>query len=421
MVYEKQSWRNGDTTTPLSAARLTHIEDGIEAASAATQTPEGRQALAQSPELSAASAQVATPIADAAVAAKAVPFASPILPRWRKAAALGRMGQKRPRILCIGDSLTSGVFSDVYGSATGSTNQGGPNSYPAQLARLLDKSGMPAYYGLAIPGHGANPDPRWTIGAGWVFQALGAGNKACLSTSTANAVLTLTPGIKADRYRVYFAANSGTGQMKAQATGGAESAPFGQNATGGTYFIEVSAAAASAANVVTITGISGTVFVTGIEWWDSTDPYRVTVMNGGVGTSKATDWASDLTHYARAITWIKAVAPDLAIIELGINDMAAGDTVANVTAAVTKIITAAEITADVILVAATPHPEPTSLDALNEAYRTATGVPKRPYVDLFQRYGHRSSTEGFMTVDKTHFNAVGYGDKAAAIAPLVLA
>lgn len=29
MAYEKQTWVDGDKTKPLSAARLTHIEDGI--------------------------------------------------------------------------------------------------------------------------------------------------------------------------------------------------------------------------------------------------------------------------------------------------------------------------------------------------------------------------------------------------------
>lgn len=29
MDYTPQEWRNGDTETPLSAARLTHIENGI--------------------------------------------------------------------------------------------------------------------------------------------------------------------------------------------------------------------------------------------------------------------------------------------------------------------------------------------------------------------------------------------------------
>lgn len=31
MAYTKQQWRDGDSETPLSAARLTHIEDGIAA------------------------------------------------------------------------------------------------------------------------------------------------------------------------------------------------------------------------------------------------------------------------------------------------------------------------------------------------------------------------------------------------------
>ena len=35
MAYEKQTWTDGDAATPLSAARLTHIEDGIAAADTA--------------------------------------------------------------------------------------------------------------------------------------------------------------------------------------------------------------------------------------------------------------------------------------------------------------------------------------------------------------------------------------------------
>lgn len=31
MAYTKQTWNNDDPSTPLSAARLTHIEDGIAA------------------------------------------------------------------------------------------------------------------------------------------------------------------------------------------------------------------------------------------------------------------------------------------------------------------------------------------------------------------------------------------------------
>ena len=42
MAYEKQTWKNDDPSTPLSAARLNHIEDGI-ANVELTHGPEGPQ------------------------------------------------------------------------------------------------------------------------------------------------------------------------------------------------------------------------------------------------------------------------------------------------------------------------------------------------------------------------------------------
>ena len=42
MAYEKQTWKNDDPSTPLSAARLNHIEDGI-ANVELTPGPEGPQ------------------------------------------------------------------------------------------------------------------------------------------------------------------------------------------------------------------------------------------------------------------------------------------------------------------------------------------------------------------------------------------
>lgn len=42
MAYEKQTWKNDDPSTPLSAARMDHIEDGI-ANVELTPGPEGPQ------------------------------------------------------------------------------------------------------------------------------------------------------------------------------------------------------------------------------------------------------------------------------------------------------------------------------------------------------------------------------------------
>lgn len=49
MVYEQQEWRNGDPSTPLSAGRLLHMEQGI--SDAVENSPEGREELADSDEL----------------------------------------------------------------------------------------------------------------------------------------------------------------------------------------------------------------------------------------------------------------------------------------------------------------------------------------------------------------------------------
>ncbi len=347
-----------------------------------------------------------------------VPLATSNLPQFRKKLALTRLNQSPTRVLCVGDSTTAGVFSDSYTTATGSTNQGGPNSWPAQLAAQLNASGISSFYGLAIPGHSGNLDSRWSMTGGWAYVPFGFGINACLSAS-GTGVITITPGVAADTYKVWFAADSGTGQMTAQATGGSVSGAFGSNATAGAYSVTVTAGAVSASNTVTITWVSGTVFVSGIEWSDSTKPNRLSIGNAGVGSSKATQWAGDLTHYAKAIALIKAYAPDLTIISLGINDIAAGDTVANVTAAISNIVTAAQISGDVLLLSAFPHPTATALDSLNEALRTAVGVPALPYIDLFQRYGHNAGSQGFQTVDGTHPNAIGYADEASAIASFI--
>lgn len=349
------------------------------------------------------------------LASRRRPSATPDLANFRRKLALSRLNQSPCRILCLGDSTTAGVFSDSYTTATGSTNQGGPNSYPAQLATRLTGLGIASLYGLAIPGHSGNLDSRWSVGS-WVYQALGAGNNSALSTSGTGSI-TVTPGVKADTYRVYFAANSGTGAMTAQATGGSLSSSFGSNATAGTYYVTVTASAASAANVLTINWVSGTVFVTGVEWFDSTNPNRVSVFNGGCGSSKATQWASDLTHYAKAITWTKAIAPDLTILSLGLNDQADGVTTkAQYLAAMANIIATAQISGDVLLMSAIPHPTATALEDWNESLRIGDGVPLLPYVDLQERYGRSMQSQGFLTTDGTHPNALGYGDIASAIA-----
>lgn len=56
MAYDKQTWNNDDPSTPLSAARLGHIEDGIAGADAAATTAQSAAEAAQSAADGAATA-----------------------------------------------------------------------------------------------------------------------------------------------------------------------------------------------------------------------------------------------------------------------------------------------------------------------------------------------------------------------------
>lgn len=335
------------------------------------------------------------------------------LPVWVKKRALTELNQSPMRILCIGDSTTAGVYSDSYTSATGSTNQGGPNSWPAQLVKRLQAAGLPADYAFCLPGHGGNADSRWNINT-WGYAAYGAGMNGVATAASAGLTSTVTPTNVANTYVIYYYGDSGTGTFTAQATGGTLATINTNQATPGFYSYTITASASASTNTITLTNSSGTVFVGGIEAYDSTAPNKIRVMGAGVGGSKATDWNNN--GNPGALNFIKGIAPDLTVISLGVNDGAVPDTTANVLAAVNGISAAAAASGDVLLMSAVPHNSVTAVDGYNAAY-LGTG---KPYVDLQRRWGNSAQSWGLITSDNTHPNALGYADMATAVSLALL-
>jgi len=96
---------------------------------------------------------------------------STLLKKWALALAKTRDGVSDSRILCIGDSTTTGVMSTLaatYPSA---------GAYPTRLAALLNSSVTPSAQGLAVPRSilsGAQ-DNRWSVGAVWAMEQFGQG------------------------------------------------------------------------------------------------------------------------------------------------------------------------------------------------------------------------------------------------------
>jgi lysophospholipase L1-like esterase len=152
--------------------------------------------------------------------------------------------------------------------------------------------------------------------------------------------------------------------------------------------------------------------VVAVEFFDSTNPNIVRVLPAGVGGSQANQWANApaATQFGGQ-AFISAVAPDLTVISLGINDDAAGRTASQILGDVNTLAARAKVSGDVLLMSAFPHPSATSLDAVNAAYLAST----YPYVDLAFRYGYTMLSAGLMTTDQTHPNALGYGDAALTL------
>lgn len=341
------------------------------------------------------------------------------LPNWRRQLQLAQYKQSPARVLCVGDSTTAGVHSDSYSPSTaGTSNQGGPNSWPARLAAWLTARGVPALYAMGVPGRTNNDDSRWDKGtANYSAAAVGAGGAANLAMVGAGKYCAFTPGYAVNVAIVYYFGDPGTGEFTAQMTGGSAVAVSTVQVTPGIYKSAVIiGGAASASNTVTITNTSGTCFIVGVEYYDQANPNTVRILNAGVGQSTANVWANDAdANKFGGRAFIKGVAPILTIMSLGINDAAGGRTAGQVMADVSTLAGDAALSGDVLLASPFPHPNATSLDPIIAAYQAST----RPLVDWAWRYGN-SMQAGGMQPDGTHPNALGYNDAAMLVADALI-
>lgn len=319
-------------------------------------------------------------------------------PNWRRIVVNARAGSASGKLLLIGDSLTEG------GGVTPSI---ATESVPTLLANLLAND-VPAQATLSIPGI-AGTDSRWntTAGgapAGWSqhIQTSGFAGNNWQGIVGADP-LTYAPGVMCDTIDVWYPIlqGIGAGTVNMSVDGGA---PVAVNQNG---FDAITKAtfnvARSADHVVSIDTITiGTARVLAIDCYDSTVP-SVHVGNGGVGGSQTLWWSNDLVGYD-SISTIKAYAPDVAAIGLGVNDSnGSGISVAQFVSQYSSIIEAAKASGDVLLWTECPSQlnKGFSLTA-QAAYRQATYGMAQTFgcglADVFARYGSwiEANSLGFM-------------------------
>lgn len=384
------------------------------------ENPASLTSAALSATIDAAVEPLATDLAavPAAIAAEVDPL-RPVatfadLPKWSKALMDVRNGTADAKILVAGES-TYAEFADLADFHRG---------IPINLASMLNSYFVPSAKGLCIPlsniagavGPGAVDGNRWNLGSGWARVGGSAlnygfgGHSAYSNGTTTNPLVFGETQVTADTFDVFYM-NGPAATFSVTATGGSTTTitTTGPLDAPSIRKVTVTAASASTTNTVTTARVSGgEVYILAVEPSLSTVK-KVRVGGAGVQGTTAADWANDPTYFG-AIPCIKAYAPHLTFICLGINSALVPETTPNFISNMQALITAAQISGDVILVTA-PRSGDSRL-SVELAYETALralGLPILEFGAHMVSYAAYQA-QGFAGGDNIHLNDRGNWD-----------
>jgi hypothetical protein len=361
------------------------------------------------------------------------------LPRWRLALAKMLSGQSIARALGVGDSTSYGIGATNSGVETLVSIQAG--SYPTQLAAQLNAAGFPANANGICWGVGANNnnrltglgDSRITAGTSWSMYtgassfALG-GQLAQASTNT-NA-LNFAPTVPVDTFRVWYVQSPSAGTIGASVNGGTVT----QHSSNGTpaQVKSFTVTAARGMNTLNLTSPLGqTIFINAIEAWDSTAP-SIVITNAGWPGAKVSDMSSvnSGAYGYDPLAGALAFAPDLYIVDAGINDWVNNVPVPTYQSQLQTLVTRLLVVADVILVTPAPSDVSQASQATQQAFINAmqavAAASNVPLVDNWTRWGSHAASVGMYTAGGAgngllHPNMIGYADFARSIARVMTA
>lgn len=160
------------------------------------------------------------------------------------------------------------------------------------------------------------------------------------------------------------------------------------------------------------------VVIIGVEPWSSVTP-AILVGNAGQGTTTAASWADTTAAGHDSAACIAKYAPDLTIIDLGINDAVASTPTAAFMASLATVAAAAA-SGDVIYKTMTPSSANTGFEAGYVSAQRASGVP---CIDTFTRWGGAGGYAALNPLgfyfDTFHPSQAGYDDQACGVASVL--
>jgi hypothetical protein len=335
----------------------------------------------------------------------------PNLPKWRYGLA-GVLQSFRPTTMAfVGDSNTRGSQSDGNGIARRI------HSHPSVVARLLNRlyptkdASFWGSSGETDPSTYAIYDSRLSAGAGWGFSEPSVGGEMW-SNSTTTTALSFDPGIVWDTAELWVAS---TDAAELTLDIGDTATTF--NPTIG-HIGKITYSTVRGANTLNIKRAAGQLNIVGCLLRDSIQP-EINVLNMGRGGWRAGHWVADDSFYSPRNALI-AIAADLYIIELGLNEFIGSESIASFTNNMQSLIDACASTgAAVVMVtsvtATSSRPIPWSDYVV--AISTLAQANNLPLIDMTARFGVPADLAALpWKTDTEHPNFYGYADKAKVVA-----
>lgn len=353
----------------------------------------------------------------------------PTLSAWAAALSAVENSTRNAIILCVGDSTTAGH------GATGSamSNNARSMSWPTQLAALFTtvKASAASFFGTngveQGEGHTHNGyDSRIALPTGWTVTADGQRlSDRIFTPSSGSAPFVFTPGVSFDRVQVAYERFSGSPTFSVSVN---EGASLGSTSNSGTpppdiayqTFIVPTLANSSATVEITPSGTGARLI--GVRVYRSDEP-EVSILNAGWWAGTTVEAAQDGDY--SPLSGIRAIAPDLTIIFLGINDIWwAGTSAQEYADALNDLLDAALVGGSVLLIK--PHRIGSvaqgTQDTFYETVDTVATVRDVPVLSLPDRWGTnaQATSAGFMDGDGTHLSGAGYSDVAEAVYEVIV-
>lgn len=351
------------------------------------------------------------------------------LPHYAAKVAQVIAGTSRCRVMCLGQSNTSGT-----GAGTGPNLTIGGNAFawPKKLADALTAVGIPAIHnGMRAGSMGTGgTDAYVTLGSGWANNGLNSiAGAAYKNTSTTNS-LSFAPVGAFDSLKPWYVRAPGFDTFTYNVDGGSTLATV--NANGANAMLSSTATVALGTHTVNLqrTGVGADCDIPLIETWNSASP-AVEFYNAGwsganwgtIGTASQV-WSS--------LNFLGTFAPDLTILADGSNDQADGTSESTFKANVQTIIDKAKLSGDVILISSTPYDESGITGGQAQRYvqagwfRDLARTNSATLVDLSQLMGTYTYANGRGWIgpgpsggNALHPSAPGYATEASLALPAV--